>query len=429
MRDVLRAPGALSLFIASCVARLPMGALGLLLVLHTQQLTGSYAKGGLASGAYAIALALSNPALARIVDRHGQTLVLRTGAPLAAAAILVLATLPDGAPLGAILAAAAVAGACQPPVGACMRALWPVLLDSPDGRHAAYSMEGALLEIVYICGPVLIVAGIGSWSTSAAMAACAIFLLAGDLAFSAHPVSRAWRPHAERPRDLTGALRGPGVRVLIAVFLLCGLSIGAVEVVVPAALDATGHRELTGLLLGVWGAGSMFAGLAIGRLGAAADPPRRLALALGAWGIAHAALGVSGEPAVLGLLLFVAGATIAPTLVSANGMLDDLAPVGTITEAFTWTSTGIAVGIAAGSSVAGALVEAASPAVAMAALGAGGVLAALVVRAAATGPLRAAVPARRDPGRAGRGRSQSYTRPPPAALVPWPSHLRRWRNW
>ena len=233
MRDVLRAPGVLGLFLASCVARLPMGALGLLLVLHTEQLTGSYAKGGLASGAYAIALGLSNPALARVVDRRGQTLVLRLGAPLAAAAIVVLATLPDGAPLGAILAAAAIAGAAQPPVGACMRALWPVLLDSPDGRHAAYSMEGALLEVVYICGPVLIVAGIGSWSTGAAMAACAVFLLVGDLTFAANPISRAWRPHAEVTRDLTGALRGPGVRVLIAVFVLCGLSVGAVEVAVP----------------------------------------------------------------------------------------------------------------------------------------------------------------------------------------------------
>jgi len=393
MRDVLRAPGALSLFAASCVARLPMGALGLLLVLNTQQLTGSYAKGGLASGAYAIALAVSNPALARIVDRRGQTLVLRIGAPLAAFAIVVLATLPHGAPLGAILAAAAVAGACQPPVGACMRALWPVLLDTADRRHAAYSMEGALLEVVYICGPVLIVAGIGSWSLTAAMLACACFLLAGDLAFAAHPISRTWRPHAERPRDLTGALRGPGVRVLVAVFVLCGLSIGAVEVVVPAALDGTGHRELTGVLLGAWGVGSMVAGLAMGRLGAASDPPRRLALALGAWGVAHAALGASGEPVLLGLLLLVAGATIAPTLVSANGMLDDLAPTGTITEAFTWTSTGIGLGIAAGSSLAGALVEAASPGVAMVALGGGGVLAALVVRAAAAGPLRAAMPA------------------------------------
>ena len=393
MRDVLRAPGALSLFLASCVARLPMGALGLLLVLHTQQITGSYAKGGLAAGAYAIALGISNPALARIVDRSGQTLVLRVGAPLAAAAIVALAFLPDGAPLAAILAGAAVAGACQPPVGACMRALWPVLLDTPDRRHAAYSMEGALLEVVYICGPVLIVAGVGSWSTSAAMLACATFLLVGDVAFASHPISRAWRPHADLERDLTGALRGPGVRVLVAVFVLCGLSVGAVEVAVPAALDTTGHRELTGLLLGLWGVGSMFAGLAIGRLGAATNAPRRLAIALAAWGLAHAAVGISGTPLVLGLLLLVAGATIAPTFVSANGMLDDLAPTGTITEAFTWTSTGIAVGIAAGSAVAGAIVEASSPAVAMAALGAGAVLASLVVRASATGPLRAPAPA------------------------------------
>jgi MFS family permease len=393
MRDVLRTPGARSLFLASCVARLPMGALGLLLVLHTQHITGSYAKGGLASGAYAIALGLSNPLLARVVDRRGQTAILRIGAPLAAAAIIVLATLPSGAPLVAILAAAAAAGACQPPVGACMRALWPVLLDSPDRRHAAYSMEGALLEVVYICGPLVIVAGIGAWSTSIAMAACATFLLVGDLAFAAHPVSRAWRPNARVERDLTGALRGPGVRVLVAVFLLCGLSVGAVEVAVPAALDTTGHRELTGVLLGLWGVGSMLAGFAIGHFGAANDPPRRLAIMLLAWGGAHALIGVSGEPAALALTLLVAGATIAPTFVSANGMLDDLAPAGTLTEAFTWTSTGIAVGIAAGSAIAGALVEAASPGVATALLGAGGVLAAVVVHAASAGPLRAAVPA------------------------------------
>ena len=70
---------------------------------------------------------------------------------------------------------------------------------------------------------------------------------------------------------------------------------------------------------------------------------------------------------MLGLLLLVAGATIAPTFVSANGMLDDLAPTGTITEAFTWTSTGISIGIAAGAAIAGAVVDAASPAIAMAA--------------------------------------------------------------
>jgi MFS family permease len=260
VRDVLRTPGALSLFAASCVARLPMGALGLLLVLHGQALTGSYAAGGLAAGAYALALGLSNPVLARVVDRRGQTLVLRAGAPVAAAAIAVLALLPAGTPRGAIVAGAIAAGLSQPPVGACMRALWPVLLDTPDRRHAAYALEGAALEVVYICGPVVIVAGIGSWSLNAAMVACAVALLAGNLAFSAHPVSRGLRPQRRETRDLTGALRGAGVRTLAAVFALLGLAIGAVEVTVPAALDGMGHRGLTGLLLGVWGVGSMLAG-------------------------------------------------------------------------------------------------------------------------------------------------------------------------
>ena len=108
-----------------------MGAIGLLLVLHTQALTGSYAAGGLAAGAYALALGLSNPVLGRVADRRGQTLLLRAGAPVAAAAIVAVALLPAGAPQGAIVACAVVAGLAQPPVGACMRALWPTLLPRP----------------------------------------------------------------------------------------------------------------------------------------------------------------------------------------------------------------------------------------------------------------------------------------------------------
>jgi hypothetical protein len=391
MRDVLRVPGALSLFALSCVARLPMGAVGLLLVLHTQALTGSYAQGGLAAGVYALAMGLSNPLLARVVDRRGQTVVLAAGAPVAAGAIATLALLPAGVPTGAIVAGAALAGVSQPPVGSCMRALWRVLLDDAERRHGAYALEGAVLEVVYICGPLAIVAGIGSWSTRAALGACAVFLVAGDLAFAAHRVSRAWRPHAERAAGRTGALRAGGMRVLLAVFALCGLAVGAIEVAVPAALDGLGHRDLTGVVLALWGVGSMLGGLAIGHAGAPADPPRRLALLLGAWGAAHAAVGAGGSPAALALLLLVAGATIAPTFVCANGMLDGLAPPGTLTEAFTWTSTGMVAGVAAGSALGGAIVEAASPAAAMALLGGGGVAAALLVRASATGALAPAV--------------------------------------
>jgi hypothetical protein len=304
-----------------------------------------------------------------------------------------VALLPAGTPQIAIVAGAIAAGLSQPPAGACMRALWPELVDTPDRGHAAYALEGAALELVYISGPVVIVAGIGSWSLRAALVACAAAVLGGDLAFSAHRVSRGFRAHPDRAADLTGALRGGGIRVLAAVCALLGLSLGAVEVAVPAALDGMGHRDLTGLRLGLWGLGSMLAGIVVARTGAPADAARRLAWLVVAWSAAHAALGLAGTPLALALVLLVAGASIAPTFVCANGMLDDLAPAGTLTEAFTWTQTGTVVGVAVGNAAAGALVEAASPRLAMALLAAVGMLAALLVRAAAAGSLRPPAPA------------------------------------
>jgi hypothetical protein len=62
--------------------------------------------------------------------------------------VVVVALLPAGAPPAAIVACAIAAGLTQPPIGACMRALWPELLDTPDRRHAAYALEGAALEAV-----------------------------------------------------------------------------------------------------------------------------------------------------------------------------------------------------------------------------------------------------------------------------------------
>jgi len=220
---------------------------------------------------------------------------------------------------------------------------------------------------------------------------CAIATPVGDWAFSAHPVSRAWRAPFEGPRHLAGALRGRGVLVLVGVFALCGLAVGAVEVAVPATLGPRGERSLTGPLLGLWGIGSLLAGVAVARAGAAPDPPRRLAVLLAAWGIAHAALALGTEPVSLGLLLFLAGVAISPTLVYANSMLDALAPAGTLTEAFTWTTAGMTAGIASGAALAGVIVEAASPSVAFAVLGGGGLLAALLVRASAGGALRGTV--------------------------------------
>jgi hypothetical protein len=62
----------------------------------------------------------------------------------------------------------------------------------------------------------------------------------------------------------------------------------------------------------------------------------------------------------LALALVLAGCFIAPAFATLYGMVPDLARAGTLTESYTWLTTGISIGVAAGSALSGALVAAGS---------------------------------------------------------------------
>ena len=76
LRSVLTTPGVARVFGASLVGRIPAGALGLLLILRVGEVGGGYGGGGLAAGAFALGLAAAAPLVGRIVDVRGQTGVL-----------------------------------------------------------------------------------------------------------------------------------------------------------------------------------------------------------------------------------------------------------------------------------------------------------------------------------------------------------------
>ena len=125
--SALRASGAAAPFAASLIGRLPMGAIGLVFILRTHEITGSFAAGGAATAVYALSLGLV--AHARAADRpQGPDARAARRGFLQAFALMASPRSPArGAPV--ILALAAVIGASQPPLGATVRALWARDLD------------------------------------------------------------------------------------------------------------------------------------------------------------------------------------------------------------------------------------------------------------------------------------------------------------
>jgi MFS family permease len=364
-----------TVFALSIVARLPLPMLSIGLLVHTEHLTGSFAVAGLVTAVFAGALGLGGPLLGRVVDRRGHTAVLLPSAAVAGAALVAVALLPEDGPAAAPIALAAVLGVSVPPVGACLRTLLPGLVGS-GGLDAAYATESTANELTFIAGPPLVLAAGAAWSTGAALAAAAVLLVVATVAFAAHPASRGWRPAPPAARPRGGSLHSAGMRTLVLALVAVGVAFGAVEVAVAAAADGLGATAAAGPLLGVWGAGSLLGGVVIARTGRSPS----LGVLLSALAAGHLAL-VAGTGSVVALagLLTLAGATIAPTYARIYALVEDVAPAGTITEAFAWLGTAVAIGAAAGAALAGSLADAAGPAATFALAGAAGVVGAAII--------------------------------------------------
>ncbi len=410
MHAIASPPGARRLFATSILARLPEGMLSIGLLVHTQHLTGSFAAAGVVTGAYAVALGVGGPVLGKLVDHRGQTSTLLVSASAAATLLVAIAALPAGASLAVLVALAAGIGLATPPVGACLRTQLPALLPDPGAVRAAYALEASVVELTYIFGPPLALCIGALWSTGAALAVAGVVMLAATAAFAAQPASRIWRPAPTGQRPRGGSLRTPAMRTLVIVLIAVGMLLGADEVAVTAAARTLGSTTAAAPLFALWGAGSFIGGLLITRLGGGAGSGAGLALLLGALTAGHLALiPADGSVLALGAVLLLAGAAIAPTEATVYAMVDRAAPAGTITEAFAWLATAMAVGGAIGAGSAGILADRAGPAPAFALAGGAGALAVITTILRSRTITSTSVPRDRrcrvrpvsDPGRAG----------------------------
>jgi predicted MFS family arabinose efflux permease len=360
------------LLLTSIAARLPLATFSLGLLVHVEHLTGSYAAAGVVAGALAVAQGAGAPLLGRLVDRRGQTAVLLGSALVAGAALAGVAAVPAGAPLPLLIVLAALIGVATPPVGACMRTLIPVLVPGSERQRRAYAVDAAATELTWVAGPPLVLTVGVLAGTGAALSAAGAVLVAGTVLFALSPASRGWRPEPAGPARRGGALASPAMRVLVLVLAGAGVVFGATEVGVTAA---AGSRA--GLLLGLWGAGSLAGGVLAARLGGGAAAGRGFTLLLGLLGLGHLVLvGAAVHPIAFAAGITLAGSLIAPVLASTYAMVDGAAPAGTATEAFAWLATATAVGSAVGAAAGGSLVDTAGPASAFVLAGVAGLAAA-----------------------------------------------------
>lgn len=378
--ELLRTPHAARLLIGTLLGRLPNATAALAVLLFARAEGGSYALAGGLSAAYGVANAVGQPLLGRAVDRFGQTWVMLPAA-VASALGMVLFAVVGLDPLPLAYAAMLIAGLFTPPLEGGLRALWPAVLRREDQVHAAYALDAVAQEVMFAVGPLLVTLSVAVWSEAAALLVINAIGVAGALWVVVSRPSRQWRS-APREAHWLGALRSPGLLVLLGSFFFIGLALGAIAVAAVAYADEHGGGVVSSALLSALGVGALAGGIVYGARTWPGAPERRLRLLVAALALGYLPLMLVPGVVMMTVLAGVAGVFLAPALACAFVVVDRHAPTGTVTEAFSWLVTTFVVGNAVGTAVAGPAVQFGGVAPGFAVPAAGGVAALAVLLAA-----------------------------------------------
>ncbi|MGW7818537.1 MFS transporter [Streptomyces puniciscabiei] len=352
---VLRLPHARRTFTSALTARLSYGTVSLAVMLSVTRATGSYAVSGAVLSLFGATTVFLAPLRAALIDRHGARRALPPMALLYGALLCVLAALTwrPGAPPAPVAVAAALAGACAPPLGPTMRAVWAELAVGPQMLSRAYSLDGVAEELLYVSGPVLVGVLTGWAPPAAGILLSALLVVGGTGAFVTSPVLPGPRGAAHGKRR--GALSG--LLAPVAVATGAGLALSGVDLLVTAfAAQRSYDTAVVPWVLGALSAGSAVGGLLNGAVRWQAPARVRLCGSAVALGLVIAAAGLAPGLWALAGVMGIAGAFIAPTLTTAYLVADETAPEGARTQAGAWVNTGVNAGSSLGAVLTGLLI-------------------------------------------------------------------------
>ncbi len=407
-REIFAVPGSAAFVVAGWFGRMPRSTLSLGSVLLIAGATGRYTLAAGVAAAIVVGTALLGPLWSRAMDHYGQRRVLLAGlAASTLAGVFLVGSVTADLPVWTWFLAAFLVGGTAVDIGSVTRARWSNLLPPGQQRHTAYSIESVADESVYVIGPPVVTVLAAAVSPVLGFGVGLVLGIAGGLALvlqrrteppvreeavqkAAAPTDATRTPpgrpepaHTDAAATSTGAAPDPsgagpaphrsrpprrarpplwrrlpeGVAGTLPLFLGVGLVFGSIDLTAVGVANAAGEPAAAGFLLAMYALGSVAAGLVFGLLRFTVPPVVRVGAAAVLYALVLPVVAVVPDVTVLGIVLLLSGLVTTPLLISGMGLVESRVDPARLTEALTWPSTAMSVGVTAGSSVAGILMD------------------------------------------------------------------------
>ncbi|MEE8733997.1 MAG: MFS transporter [Bifidobacterium crudilactis] len=395
---IFEIPGTKSFSAAAALARLPISMIPLGTVLAINSIYGDWTSSGIVSALNVIGIASGTPLFARLFDRYGQHAVGRVAVVLSIGSMLVFAVaVLLRAPLWLLVILAFVMGATQFSFGALVRTRWSWVLGRSGHSElltTAYAFESAVDELIFIVGPIFATVLATSVHPVSQLFVPALALCVGGFAFfslvDTQPsfVRKASAAEAEtvgeaRHSGTSGQSRAeglgsddksfgaiarrllplfPGVLSVMLSYMLLNLAFNGYDVSIVALTKAQGKAGLVGVMVAVFASGSLVGGLVYGSRSWRRSLWTRYCVLLFLLGLGYLSFRLAlNNLLVLGLLQFVAGLFIAPTIATCNMIVQHAVASEHLTEGLSWLGALGALGASAGSAITGVVLDAHGP--------------------------------------------------------------------
>ncbi|MEV8429932.1 MFS transporter [Streptomyces chartreusis] len=387
---VLRIPHARRTFAAALLGRLSYGVAPLSVMLAVTRASGSYAVAGVVMALFSGTSVFLSPARAALIDRHGPRRALVPMVAVHSALLVLLAALvwrPGAASPFVLGVVTAFAGACTPPLGPTMRAVWGRLAPDRALMQRAYSLDAVAEELLFVSGPLLVGVLVGFAPPAFGVLLGAALMVVGTAGFVSSPVVREV-PAGKRETGPGAAgrrvLRGLGRPVLAAAGV--GLALGVLDLLVVAFAETSGHGAGSAAwVLAALSAGSAVGGLLNGAVAWRSAAGTRLAAQSAGLGLALCGAALAQGLGTLAVAVAVAGVFVSPLITTAYLIADETAAPEARVQAGAWVNTAVNAGGTAGAAAAGVLVGSLPAGVCFAVTGGVMMLTALAVARGATG--------------------------------------------